>query len=371
MNVWCVLVFKWINELHTGVQWTFRVYSGVHEWLLTLACVFGCLRVSRRKVYTRRHHRNILSADVSGWPFTNPVVSLWQQLLGDTSGSTEQVTGVFHVKHTGEVHNKACWALPIFVPKSLCFIALAQTSFLCSWLISHLLPLEDIPMPWCYHHHASGEATIRQVMRDGWLPPDVTLDIQDEEFSLGFTRPENPFHGQESFTCLMANSKRAVMCLLLSKVFSIKTWLVDCYRDGGASGRFPHLPSTSSMTNDRDLSGLPDLHYCIFCTQTTLTLCVIVCSYMRQNQYNPLWNKAVTWNCGGWVVCVCVWVNTFQMHPIYMFSWAITEMFHCGTNNDLYSFFPSAASPRSEDSLVRHNRAPYCPKWAPGTTGLW
>ena len=49
----------------------------------------------------------------------------------------------------------------------------------------------------------------------------------------------------EYFRCLLANSKRAVMCLLLRSGFclatTIKACLVECCRDGCPSGRFSHF----------------------------------------------------------------------------------------------------------------------------------
>ena len=48
----------------------------------------------------------------------------------------------------------------------------------------------------------------------------------------------------ESFRCLLANSKWAVMCFLLRSGFhlaTIKAWLVECCRDGCPSGKFSHL----------------------------------------------------------------------------------------------------------------------------------
>ena len=61
--------------------------------------------------------------------------------------------------------------------------------------------------------------------RDGArLPPDVMLCIQAKEFNLGFIRPENLVsHGLRVFRCLLANSKRAVMCLLLRRGFHLAT----------------------------------------------------------------------------------------------------------------------------------------------------
>ena len=49
----------------------------------------------------------------------------------------------------------------------------------------------------------------------------------------------------QSFTCLLANSKQAVMCLLLRSGFclAIKAWLVQCCRNGCPSGRFSHFSS--------------------------------------------------------------------------------------------------------------------------------
>ena len=61
--------------------------------------------------------------------------------------------------------------------------------------------------------------------RDGAMfPPDVTLGIQAKEFNLGFIRPDNLVsHGLRVFRCLLTNSKRAVMCLLLRSVFRLAT----------------------------------------------------------------------------------------------------------------------------------------------------
>jgi hypothetical protein len=58
--------------------------------------------------------------------------------------------------------------------------------------------------------------------RDGdRFPPDVTLGIQAKEFNLGFIRPENVVsHGLKS---ILANTKRAVMCLLLRSGFRLAT----------------------------------------------------------------------------------------------------------------------------------------------------
>jgi hypothetical protein len=61
------------------------------------------------------------------------------------------------------------------------------------------------------------------------LPPpcltvDVMLGIQAKEFNLGFIRPENVVsHDLRDFRCLLANSKRAVMCLLLRSGFHLAT----------------------------------------------------------------------------------------------------------------------------------------------------
>ena len=59
--------------------------------------------------------------------------------------------------------------------------------------------------------------------RDGArLPPDVMRGIQDKEFNLSFIRPENLVpHGLKVFRCLLANSKRPVMCLLLRSDFRL------------------------------------------------------------------------------------------------------------------------------------------------------
>ena len=50
----------------------------------------------------------------------------------------------------------------------------------------------------------------------------VTLGIQAKEFNLGFIRPENLVsHGQRVFGCLLVNSKRADMSLLLRSGFHL------------------------------------------------------------------------------------------------------------------------------------------------------
>ena len=57
--------------------------------------------------------------------------------------------------------------------------------------------------------------------RDGArFPLDVTLGIQAKEFNLGFIRSENLVsHGLRVLWVHFANSKRAVMCLLLRSGF--------------------------------------------------------------------------------------------------------------------------------------------------------
>ena len=77
--------------------------------------------------------------------------------------------------------------------------------------------LEGEPSPYA--------ATTMLHRRDGAsFPPDVKLDIQTKELHFGFIRPENLVsHGLRVFRCLLANSKRAVMCLLLSSGFCLAT----------------------------------------------------------------------------------------------------------------------------------------------------
>ena len=63
---------------------------------------------------------------------------------------------------------------------------------------------------------------IGQVMSGARFPPDVTLCIQAKEFNLGFIKLENLVsHGL--MVCLLANSKRAGMCLLLRSGFRLAT----------------------------------------------------------------------------------------------------------------------------------------------------
>ncbi|XP_067285683.1 RING finger protein 151 [Pseudorasbora parva] len=52
------------------------------------------------------------------------------------------------------------------------------------------------------------------MMSGAWFPPDMTLAIQAKEFNLCFIRPEHFVSPPQSFTCLLANSRRAVMCHL-------------------------------------------------------------------------------------------------------------------------------------------------------------
>ena len=61
--------------------------------------------------------------------------------------------------------------------------------------------------------------------RDGArLPTDVMLGILAEEFNLGFIRLENHVsRGLRVFRCLLANSKRAVLYLLLRSGFHLAT----------------------------------------------------------------------------------------------------------------------------------------------------
>ena len=65
---------------------------------------------------------------------------------------------------------------------------------------------------------------IGQVMSGAWFPLDVTLGIQAKEYNLGFIKPESLVsNGLRVFKCLLANSKRAVMCLLLRSGFHLAT----------------------------------------------------------------------------------------------------------------------------------------------------
>ena len=75
------------------------------------------------------------------------------------------------------------------------------------------------------HPHSMMAATTMLHRRDGArFPPDVTLGIQTKEFNLGFIRAENLVsHVLRVFSCLLANSKRTVMCLLLRSGFRLAT----------------------------------------------------------------------------------------------------------------------------------------------------
>ena len=94
--------------------------------------------------------------------------------------------------------------------------------------------------------------------RDGARnPSDVTLGIQAKEFNLGFIRTENLVsHCLIVFRCLLANSKRAVMCLLQRSGISL-----ECCRDGCRSGSLSHLHRGTlelCQSDHRVLGHLPD-----------------------------------------------------------------------------------------------------------------
>ena len=60
-------------------------------------------------------------------------------------------------------------------------------------------------------------------MSGAWFPPNMMPGIQAKEFNLCLTRPDNCFSWSESFRCILANSRRAAMCLLLRSGFSLAT----------------------------------------------------------------------------------------------------------------------------------------------------
>ena len=88
-------------------------------------------------------------------------------------------------------------------------------------------------------------------------PKSVMLDSSDQRILFLMV--------WESFRCLLANSKRAVMCLLLRSGFrlatTIKAWLAECCRDVCPSGRFSHLHRGTlelCQSDHRILGYLPD-----------------------------------------------------------------------------------------------------------------
>jgi hypothetical protein len=126
---------------------------------------------------------------------------------------------------------------------------LLRSSFPISWLASQSLPLKNIPTTWCCHQHASCRDSAR-------FPPDVTLGIQTKEFDLGFIRPNNLVsHVQR---CLLANSKRAVMCLLLRSGFRLVTlpWRPDWWNPAEIVDLLKVLPAP--QRNRRVLGYIPD-----------------------------------------------------------------------------------------------------------------
>ena len=88
---------------------------------------------------------------------------------------------------------------------------------------------------WCSKHHAS--PNFLQTWHLAFRPKCSILVSSDQRILFLMVG--------ESFRCLLANSKRAVMCLLLRSGFrldtTIKAWLVECCRDGCPSERFTHL----------------------------------------------------------------------------------------------------------------------------------
>ena len=77
-----------------------------------------------------------------------------------------------------------------------------------------------------YSEMLTNAATTMLHSRDGArFPPDVKLDMQAKELNLGFLIPEDLVSHSlgESFSCFLANSKQAVMCLLLRSGFCLAT----------------------------------------------------------------------------------------------------------------------------------------------------
>jgi hypothetical protein len=73
-------------------------------------------------------------------------------------------------------------------------------------------------------HHRDAATTMLHHRDGDMFPPVVTIGIQAKELNLHFIRPENLVtHGLRVFRCLLANSKRAVMCLLLRSGFCLAT----------------------------------------------------------------------------------------------------------------------------------------------------
>jgi hypothetical protein len=79
----------------------------------------------------------------------------------------------------------------------------------------------------CQHSGVCGTFSEQTRKRSQWIRnflPDVTLGIPSKEFNLGFIRPENLVsHGQNLLGAFLANSKWAVMCLLLRSGFRLAT----------------------------------------------------------------------------------------------------------------------------------------------------
>lgn len=83
---------------------------------------------------------------------------------------------------------------------------------------------------------------IAQVMSSAGFHSDMMLGFEAKQFSLCFIRPE-----YLSFSCLLANSKQAFICLALSRGFHWRLWSaiqprsVECYSDSWLSASFSQL----------------------------------------------------------------------------------------------------------------------------------
>ena len=103
-------------------------------------------------------------------------------------------------------------------------------------------PQHEVAITMLYHRDGIG-----QVMSGACFRPDVTLAIQDKEFNLVLIWPEMVrfLMVWESFGCLLANTKRAVMCLVLRSGFRLplfhKGLVGGVLQRGCPSGRFSHL----------------------------------------------------------------------------------------------------------------------------------
>ena len=146
----------------------------------------------------------------------------------------------------------------------------------------------------------------------------------------------------ESFRWLLANSKQAVMCLLLRSGFSsghstIKAWLVECCRDGWPSGRISHLHRGTlelCQSDHQALGHLPDQGpsppIALTCTVNCGTLYRQVCAFSNSIQSIEFTTGLLQSSCRN----ISRRINGYRMHLS-----SSSSLIAKGLNNDVNKVF--------------------------------